>query len=211
MPDYLNRGFLIAAMLMAGLTVAGCGSTFSTAYDTAAPAAARSDWRVTDVRVATPKELTTTEQNSFMPKVDVVWHGDPPGNRIEQAAAIVKQGVERGLADLKGRQDVIATATLRRFHSETPKAYFELPAGVGVHTVAFDLTITDRKTGTVLAGPQRIKADLPANSAAADGLHLNKLPSALWEKQISDHIAATIRGWSGTGPDIRSSFTRMGA
>ena len=211
MSEYLKRSARIAVVLLAGLAVAGCGRPFATTYATPAPAAARSDWRVTDVRIVTPVGITTTEENSFMPAADLVWHGDPPGNRIEQAAAIVKQGVERGLADLKGRQDVIATATLRRFHSETPKAYFELPAGVGVHTVAFDLTITDRKTGTVLAGPQRIKADLPANSAAADGLHLNKLPSALWEKQISDHIAATIRGWSGTGPDIRSSFTRMGA
>ena len=211
MPDYLNRGFLIAAMLMAGLTVAGCGSTFSTAYDTAAPAVARSDWRVTDVRVATPKELTTTEQNSFMPKVDVVWHGDPPGNRIEQAAAIVKQGVEQGFAGLRGKHGVVATVTLRRFHSETPKAYFEAPAGAGVHSVTFDLTITDAKTGAVLAGPERIKADLPSTGAAKDGKKPGKLPSALWKKQIGDHIAATIRGWSGTGPDIRGSFTRMGA
>lgn len=211
MANYLNRGFRIAAGLVAGLALAGCGSTFSTAYDTAAPPAARADWRVTDVRIVTPANLTTTEQNSFIPKADVVWHGDPAGNRIQQAAAIVKRGVEQGLGGLRGRHGVIATVTLRRFHSETPKAYFQGPAGSGVHSVAFDLTITDARTGAVLAGPQLIKADLPATGAARDGQQSNTLPSALWKKQISDHIAATVRGWSGTGPDIRGTFSRLGA
>jgi hypothetical protein len=112
---------------------------------------------------------------------------------------------------MKGGQDVIATVTLRRFHSLTPKAYFDAPAGTGVHSVAFDLTITDRKTGAILSGPERIKADMPATVAAAGGQSLNALPAAVWKKQITDHIAATIRSWSGIGPDIRNKFTRMGA
>ncbi len=211
MSEYLKRGARIAVVLLAGLTVAACGRTFATTYDTAAPAAARSDWRVTDVRVVAPVGLTTTEQNSFIPRADIVWHGDQPGNRAEQVAAIVRQGVEQGFAGLKGKQDVVATVTLRRFHSLTPKAYFDAPAGTGVHSVAFDLTITDRKTGAVLAGPERIEADMPAAVAAAGGQSLEALPAAVWKKQISQHISATIRSWTGAGPDIRSGFVRMGA
>lgn len=212
MSEYLKRGVRIAVVLLAGLSVAACGRTFATSYDTAAPAVARSDWRVTDVRVVGPVGLTTSEQNSFMPRADIIWHGDQPGNRAEQVAAIVRQGVEQGFAGLKGKQDVVATVTLRRFHSMTPKAYFEAPAGTGVHSVAFDLTITDRKTGAILAGPERIEADMPATvAAAADGQSLEALPAAVWKKQISQHIAATIRSWTGAGPDIRSSFVRMGA
>lgn len=211
MSEYLKRSARIAVVLLAGLAVAGCGRPFATTYATPAPAAARSDWRVTDVRIVTPVGITTTEENSFMPAADLVWHGDPPGNRAEQITAIVKQGVERGFAGLKGGQDVVATITLRRFHSLTPKAYFSAPAGTGVHSVAFDVTITDRKTGAILAGPERIKADMPAAVAAAGGKSLSALPADIWKKQISDHIAATIRSWNGAGPDIRNGFIRMGA
>jgi hypothetical protein len=211
MSEYLTGSFRLVAALALTLALGACGGTFATTYKEPAPAAARSAWRVSEVRIVIPEGLTTTEQNSFIPSADVIWHGDQPGNRPAQAAAIIREGVEQGFAGMTGSQNVVATVTLRRFHSLTPKAYFQAPAGTGVHSVAFDLTVTDRRTGAVLAGPERIEADMPAAVAAAGGQPLDRLPAAEWKKVISGHVAATIRSWLGKGPDIRVAFNRMGA
>ena len=204
------RTIRATAALIVTLALGACGGGFSTAYDQPAPADARNTWRVSEVRMIVPEDLTTTEQNSFVPSADVIWHGDEPGNRPAQAAAILQNGVKQSFAGLSGKRNVIATVTLRQFHSLTPKAYFRAPAGTGVHSVAFDLTVTDRRTGAVLAGPERIEADLPAIVAASGGQPIDRLPSAEWKRDIAAHVAATIRGWIGSGPDIRASFGRLG-
>lgn len=211
MPEYLRDGKKLLLAISLAFGVAGCAGSFATTYNTGAPAAAQSAWRVSDVRVTVPSDLTTTELNTFVPAADIVWHGEPAGDRAAQVAAIVEQGVAQGFTGLKGGQSVIASVTLRGFHSLTPKAYYHAPVGTGVHSVVFDLSILDARTGAVLAGPERIKADMPANVAAADALSLNAVPGEVWRKQITSHIAATIRSWLGTGPDIRTQFARMGA
>lgn len=190
--------------------LSGCGAEFRTAYSEPAPATASRDWRVARVNVTVPESLTTTEQNIFVPKADIVWHGDPAGDRKAQVAEVVKAGVEQGFQGLKGRESVVANVTLLRFHALTPKAFNEAPADTGVHSVGFYLTISDARTGNVLVQPTRIEADLPATMARHLSNHPNLAPGPVWKKEIQNHIAATIRSWLGTGPDIRGSFSRLG-
>lgn len=191
--------------------LSACSAQFQTAYPEASPVEARKEWRVSRVNVTVPDQLTTTEQNSFVPRADIVWHGDPPGDRRAQVAAVVKAGVEQGFEGLRGRENVVASVTLRRFHALTPKAFHRAPDDTGVHSVSFDLLITDVRTGATLAGPTLIEADMPATMAADLRNTPSAAPGPVWKKEIQSHIAATIRSWLGTGPDIRGTFNRLGA
>ncbi|MFT4148692.1 MAG: hypothetical protein QM656_00730 [Paracoccaceae bacterium] len=202
---------MVPVVLMLGMStiLAGC-SEFQTSYSSASPAAARTEWRVAKVRVIVPDSLKATEENSFIPAADIVWHGDPAGDRKAQVAAIVQAGVEQGFAGLKGRESVVATVTLRRFHALTPRAFERAPSGTGVHSVRFDLQINDARTGALLAGPVTFDADTPAYVAAdiKDSTTIN--PGRMWKAQIERHVADTIRSWLGTGPDVRQQFGRAG-
>ena len=208
------RTMSLAVILgLSALALSACGGQFNTSYENAAPAEAR-DWKSAGVRVVLPADLTTSDINSFIPNYDIVWHGEPQGERRAQVAAIVEDGARRGVAGLTGRQAVVFTLTLRKFHSLTPKAYERAPAGTGVHSVIFDLTVTDAKTGATLVQSERIEASIPAVTAserARSGQAAAPLPGDEWRRAISAHIDATLRGWLGKGPDPRFGFTRLGA
>lgn len=192
------------------LGLAGCVQTFTTEYAQPAPAEARTGWRAAKVEVVVPPELVVNDGNAYIPAGDIVWHGDPAGDRRAQVAAVLSAGVSAGVSGLHGPKPVIVTATLRRFHALTAKAYHAEIEDSGVHTVAFDLTVADAATGAVLAGPVTITADLPARLAPAGTPADAPLPGKLWKAEIEAHIAATVRGWLGIGPDVRGQFQRRG-
>lgn len=206
----LARSLLVATLLAgAGVALSGCSQTFATAYP-ASPQAAR-DWHVADVRIVVPETLTTSDVDTLVPPYDIVWHGEPKGDRRAQVGALLDEAARRAVADLKGPRLVVFTLQLEHFHSLTPRAYRSAPAGTGVHSASFALTVSDARTGEVLAGPHRFEASMPAQTAA----ELGQLPvagiGAQWRRQISAHLTATLRGWLGTGPDNRTNFTRLGA
>ena len=59
--------------------------------------------------------------DGYVPDFDIVWHGEPAGDRRAQAAAIVKEGIERGARGaLHGRKSVRISATNSQFHAITP-------------------------------------------------------------------------------------------
>lgn len=194
-----------------GLSVlSGCAHHHEVSYSQPAPVTARSDWRVARVDVRVPESLSTTEKNSYMPRADIVWHGDPVGDRKAQVAAVVKDGVELGLKPLKGRKSVIATATVTRFHAITPKAFYKAPRNTGVHSVNFDLVISDAHSGAVLSGPVAFSVDLPASMSTDLGGQLHEAPGPVWKKEIQNDIAITLRSWLGLATGATTKFRRFG-
>jgi len=117
------------------------------------------DYSVQAIRFAVPDDLRVSEANSYYPIADIVWRGDPLGNRRDQIAAIFQTSIAAGTADLTGDTAVIVDVTLQRFHSLTERTRYTVG---GVHSIKFDLTIRDAETGAILEGPQRINADLAA-------------------------------------------------
>jgi hypothetical protein len=201
----------LSLTVLLGLSVlSGCSSQHEVSYSQMAPVAARSDWRLTKVDVRVPDALTTTEKNSYMPNADVVWHGDPVGDRKAQVAAVVKDGVELGLMPLKGRKSVVATATVSRFHALTPKAFYKAPRNTGVHSVNFDLVISDARSGAVLSGPVAFSVDMPASMSGDLAGKPDQAPGPVWKKEIRDHIAYTLRCWLGLQTSNRRAFSRIG-
>ena len=111
-----------------------------------------------------PETLTTSEENSYTPDFDIVWHGEPFGDRRAQAAAIVTEGIQKGAAGLHGKTRVRIVATLGQFHAITPKVRESLQNS-GVHNIQYTVQVFDARSGEALTQPQNIKAEFPPWSA----------------------------------------------
>ncbi|SMX32025.1 DUF6778 family protein [Octadecabacter ascidiaceicola] len=111
------------------------------------------------IRFAAPSDLRVSEANSYYPIADIVWRGDPLGNRLEQISAIFQTSIQAAGTNLSGETPVIVDVDLVRFHSLTERTRYSVG---GVHSIKFDLTVRDAATGEVLEETRRINGDLPA-------------------------------------------------
>lgn len=128
---------------------------------------AHPSWTVTDVVAVVPASLRVSERNGYYPMTDIVWRGDPVGDRHVQLQAIFEEAAARGAETLQGEQDVVAEVVLSRFHGVTERTRYSVG---GVYNIIFSLTVRDAATGMILDGPRMVEADLPApggNAAVA--------------------------------------------
>ncbi|MEO0485021.1 MAG: DUF6778 family protein [Pseudomonadota bacterium] len=119
---------------------------------------------VETVRIAVPGSLSVSEANSYYPIADIVWRGDPIGNRHRQVLNIFATSVERGTKNLNGAQPIDVDIEVMRFHSLSEKARFTIG---GVHSIKFKMTMRDATTGAVIGEPRVINADFPALAGRA--------------------------------------------
>lgn len=164
-------------------------SALSVATKSAAPVVAMTaQYDVQDIRVSVPQSLRVSEANMFYPVADIVWRGDPRGDRHAQVKGIIEDGLRAGVQGMHAGPKVVADVEVVRFHSLTEKTRFTVG---GVHSVKFDLTLRDAETGAVLEGPRRIVADVKGAGGAR----------AIAEEQagrtmrvvITEHLAQVIR------------------
>ncbi len=183
----------VIAIIIACFSLAAC-ATRTTDYTNPVPANISANWRLANVQVIVPDSLTTTEQNSYAPEADIVWHGDVygAGSRQQQVAAILKDGITDAAARLSGATPVTIQATLLQFHALTPKARVRVG---GIHNVDFMVRVINANTGEVLVEQARIEADEFAYAgAAAVGAE------ALGQTQkvrISNRINLVVLNWLG--------------
>lgn len=116
-------------------------------------------YAVTSFDVVVPETLQVSEANMFYPRADVVWRGEPQGNRLAQIKSILEEGLAGGTAALKMGPKAKLSVTLERFHALTEKARFSVG---GVHDVVFVLTVTDPQSGAILEGPRRVEVAIRA-------------------------------------------------
>jgi hypothetical protein len=121
--------------------------------------AAEARFTVTSVELSVPPTLRVSEANLFFPDADVVWRGEPAGNRLAQVAAILNEGVAKGVAAIKSGPNVILSLRLERFHALTEKARYAVG---GVHDVVLVLTVLDAQTRTLVEGPRRVEIAIRA-------------------------------------------------
>ncbi|ABL70082.1 DUF6778 family protein [Paracoccus denitrificans] len=196
------------ALLALGLALglAGCATTWETTYQQL-DAAQTAGWRVAAVEVAVPDALTTSEANNYIPDFDIVWHGEPAGDRRVQVAAILREGIEKGAAGLNGKTGVRIVATVSQFHAITPVVRERLQNS-GVHNIRYTVQVFDARSGAALSQPQLIKAEFPALvGKAGDEAEARGLTQRV---QIVNQIAAVTQNWLGRGADPRGSFQRRG-
>jgi hypothetical protein len=150
-----------AVGIAVAVLLTSCGvidSTYVTYGDPAAEVA-NSPYAVGDVSVAVPESLRVSEADVYYPIADVVWRGEPLGNRYVQVADIFEDAIQRGTSDLTRGQPVTAEIVVKRFHALTEKTRYSFG---GVYSIKFDLTIRDAATGTILDGPREVISDIPA-------------------------------------------------
>lgn len=117
------------------------------------------DYSLQSIRFAIPTDMRVSEANSYYPIADIVWRGDPLGNRGQQINDIFQTSITAAGEGLTGARAVTVDVELARFHSLTERTRYSVG---GVHSIKFDLTIRDALTGEVIEPTRRINADLPA-------------------------------------------------
>ena len=182
------------------------GAGFKTYYEPV-PADVAKTWRLADVRVTVPKTLVVSEAKSLLPSADIVWREDPLGDRYAQVATIMDTAVTRGAQGLRGSRPVIIDVTVTRFHALTFEAE-QRPQNWGVHNIRFIAQVVDARTGEVLLAPAEIHAELPALSGTQ--MREARRGGATQKSMITNHVARTVEGWLGLGPDNRNTFSRRG-
>ncbi len=143
---------------------------------------------VENVIVHVPRSLKVSERNSYYPRGDIVWRGDPIGDRYAQVQAIFESAFKRGVKSLHGPVKVDLEVTVKRFHALTEKARYTVG---GVHSITFDLAVLDAETGKVLVPPRTIRADL--DGFGGQQALLAEARGETQKVRITNHLAQVIR------------------
>lgn len=196
--------FSLGVLLVLLLT--GCGGRFATSYDAPLSPVVTRTWTVVDVQVDVPAQLTVSDANAFAPRADIVWHGDPAGDRRAQVAAVMEDGVRLGVAPLQGENEVVLGVTLQEFHAVTPRAVNTAPAAV--HNISFTIQAFDAATAVPISQATLITADLEALVGASAVIAARE--GRTQKARITAHLAQVIQSWLGIGPDVRRKFTSLG-
>jgi len=174
--------------------LSSCASR-NTIFSDEVSAVESTNWHVHDVIVTVPDSLTTSEVDMFRPDVDVVWHGEARGDRLQQVGVILHDALEVAAESLipeNYHRPVAIEATLIQFHSLTPRARAIVG---GIHKVKFSIQVVDLRTNEVLAGPTVISADefaygnWKAVRADAEGQTM--------KVRISNRIVEVVSDWLG--------------
>jgi len=122
------------------------------------------NYTIQSMTFAAPDNLRVSEGNGYYPFADVVWRGDPIGNRVEQIAAIFQTAIDRNETHLDGVIPVTVDIQLSRFHGVTERTRFSVG---GVYNIVFTMTVRRADNGSIIEEPRRIQADLSAPGGAA--------------------------------------------
>jgi hypothetical protein len=201
-----RRAALLGVSALVLSACVGGGGSFKTDYQRLSPEVSAA-WRLAEVQVDVPRSLTVSESKTLLPSADIVWREDPLGDRYTQVGKIMQAAVLRGAQGLRGSRSVVISVTLTRFHALTYEAELS-NSDWGVHNVDFIAQVTDARTGEVLVPATKIRAETPAWSG--ERMREARRKGITQKSMISNHVAATVAGWLGTGPDNRGEFSRQG-
>lgn len=166
-----------------------------------------SKWKVSAINVNVPSSLSVSEANSYAPNADIVWRGEPRGDRRQQVGAIIKDAFENGTKTLTSGHPVVMDVQLNEFHALTEKIRYS-SYHAGVHNISFNVSVRDAKTGAVLLPPQTIQSDLTGYTGF-QAIQMEQ-QGQTQKVRITNHVAATVAGWLGQGPDVRQVIRRRG-
>ncbi len=123
-----------------------------------------SKYTIAEMRVSVPRDLKVSEANSFLPIADIVWRGEPRGDRHAQVAQILNEGLLGATQGMVSGPAVIIEVEVTRFHCLTEKSRFTVG---GNHNMRFNLTVRDAASGAVIDGPRPVVADIKAAGGEA--------------------------------------------
>lgn len=127
----------------------------------AVPVAAVSSepYRIAGVSILVPESLRVSEANVFFPIADIVWRGEPRGERHTQVRNIYAEAMGLVSTGMTSGRAVLVEVEVTRFHCLTEKTRYTVG---GTHSLRFTLTLRDAATGAVIEGPRNVVADVKA-------------------------------------------------
>ena len=194
----MMRSSLVGALLLgATLIAAGCAPRVSPIdFETGAAAqVATGDWRLASVEVKIPEKMKVNEDGNVRvpPPGELVWWGDPPGDRKAQVRALLSDAATAGAQDaLTGTKPVVFRVKVNRFHALTPLAR-STGIQLGVHSLNFDFEVVDAATGEVLVVEKGVNADLRAFSGTQ--AILAEQQGQGQKIRIQTRVAQVVRSW----------------
>ncbi|THD84264.1 hypothetical protein E7811_00455 [Aliigemmobacter aestuarii] len=143
---------------------------------------------VADIRVTVPRSLKVSEANLFMPVADIVWRGEPMGDRYAQVQRIFDEAFAGGTAGMQRGPAVIVEAEVTRFHCLTEKTRYTVG---GTHAMRYKLTLRDATTGQIIDGPRNVVADV--KGAGGQAAIAEEMAGRTQRVVVIEALAASIR------------------
>jgi hypothetical protein len=144
--------------------------------------------KVVSYQVIVPRSLTVSESDAYYPMADIVWRGDPPGDRYDQVAQIFRDSLRWGMSAFNRGRPVKLLIEVKKFHALSQRARYTVG---GVHTIRFFMTVTDARTGAVIIPREKFSADLRAlggeNAVQAELIGRGQ------RVRIVQHLAGTLQ------------------
>ena len=191
-------GIVSGGMIIAALAVSGCAPRISsTDFEAGAGAASANPgaWALQSVQVDIPESMkvNTNGDVRYPDSSELVWWGDPPGDRKAQVAALLEDAVRAGALDaLTGQRGVTFKVNVNQFHAMTPRAR-ATDLQLGVHEMQFDFSVVDAQSGEVLASEPGVNADLRAFSGSQ--ALLAEQAGQGQKIRIQTRVAQVVRSW----------------
>ena len=158
----------IAGLALA-LSVTACASTQKVSSNQVIDAApqtiklAHPAFKVQQLSVTVPEELSVSEANLFLPHADIVWREDPSGDRRIQVQTILANAISAGTSQVKEGRAVTMEVRVNTFHAVTEKTRRTVG---GRHNINFDYLLRDAQTGIPIAGVQNVVLKFKAYGGA---------------------------------------------
>ncbi|MFZ5961365.1 DUF6778 family protein [Thalassococcus sp. BH17M4-6] len=210
----MKKSKLFCGLLM-GLSLSAC-ATVDTASRNAPPepmhvAQIAPSVRIAEYSVQVPRSLRVSEANRYYPGGDIVWRGDPAGDRYEQVKAIFETSLARSAQAVQGERPVRVDIVVKRFHAMTEKARYTVG---GIHAITFDMTVRDPETGAVLVPQRTVRADLEglggSRALAAEARGVTQ------KYRITNHLVGVIeqeltdpQGYQATEMGLMQAINRI--
>lgn len=156
----------------------------------AMPAVSR-DYKVAAVDVEVPATLVVGESNSYMPRGDIVWREDGPGDRYAQVGGLITEALTGAVADLDGAREVRLAVVVTRFHALSEKARFGVPSGLATHDVQMTLAVLDAATGEVIEAARPVGFRIAAHTS--DDAIADMARGITQRSRISEALAILVR------------------
>ncbi len=121
-------------------------------------------YSVKQVNVLVPRNLVVSEENSYKPAADIVWHGESVGNRYAQVEKLMRDGIGAGARSFQSGRAVILDVQVQRFHALTQKTRDSIG---GKHELIYALTVRDAASGEVLRLVPKVNATVRGAGGAA--------------------------------------------
>lgn len=190
----------MVALVVLGMAVSGCATVDAPSrnapFEAPSAAAVTPSMKMVGFEVRVPKTLKVSEANSYYPTGDIVWRGEPLGDRHAQVKRIFDESLGRVAQTSNGKVPVLVDVEVQRFHALTEKTRYTVG---GRHEIRFVMRFLNPETRQPVAEPRSIDATFKGfGGARAIAAERNGITQ---RKRINDRLTSVMQkelGISGT-------------